>query len=274
MLTPIEIGCFVHLFNRGGYVLDFSTPDFDSFTYRHVGVPLCERYKLSKGKSLIAYIQEAEPHDSEKLLFALLEHYEANFAKEYDAKSYDGLYSDSYDAEMAHLFAKCCEYKDRELAKQAPIDAQVNYIRSKFSSNYMADQIDLLIGMRTSNPTEAIGKAKELVESCCKTILNHYGIEVTSDWDVTRLSKETAKCLNINADAVTDNKPDSKVVKKILGSLQGLVGGIAEFRNLYGSGHGKGDNFEHLPARHAKLAVGSAVTLVEYYWETFEWRTK
>ena len=62
------------------------------------------------------------------------------------------------------------------------------------------------------------------------------------------------------------------IVKKILGSLRGLASGVAEFRNMYGSGHGKSATFQELPARHAKLAVGSSLTLVEYFWETYEWR--
>ncbi|POO88177.1 hypothetical protein C1H57_25205, partial [Clostridium sp. 2-1] len=45
---------FLKLFNRGGYVLNFSTNDFDVFTMSSVGVPLCEHYKESKGKSLTA----------------------------------------------------------------------------------------------------------------------------------------------------------------------------------------------------------------------------
>lgn len=133
----------------------------------------------------------------------------------------------------------------------------------------MQDQIDLLMEMRTRNPTEAIGKAKELVESCCKTILEEYGVSIDSNWDVAKLSKETAKCLRIDVDSP---KREDKIVKQILGSLQGIANGLAEFRNAFGSGHGKSDNFVPLPIRHAKLAVGSAVTLVEYYWETFEWR--
>lgn len=272
MLSAIEIGCFVKLFNRGGYVLDFNTADFDAFTMRYVGVPLCEHYRLSKGKSLIAFTEEAEESDLEELLFALLEHYSVNYAREYDKEAFEGAYSNCYDPEMAHLYKECCKFRDRELARKSPIDKQVQYIREKFSSDYMADEINILMDMRSTNPTEAIGKAKELVESCCKTILEAYGVAVDSNWDVTKLSKETAKCLDIDADALDERKPDSKVVKKILGSLQGLVGGVAEFRNLYGSGHGKGDSYAHLPVRHAKLAVGSAVTLVEYYWETYEWR--
>lgn len=46
-LSGLERGVFIKLFNRGGYVLDFSTSDFDTFTMGSVGVALCEKYHLS-----------------------------------------------------------------------------------------------------------------------------------------------------------------------------------------------------------------------------------
>lgn len=69
---------FLKLFNRGGYVLDFSTADFDTFTMESVGVA---------------------------------------------------------------------------------------------SSEYINKQMCIMLENQSTNPTEAIGKAKELIESCCKTIL-------------------------------------------------------------------------------------------------------
>lgn len=269
MLSNIEIGCFVNLFNRGGYVLNFTTADFDAFTFQHVGVPLCSRYGLSKGKSLLAFTEDADNAEVAKLLFALLEYYEIYYQEEYETPDEGELGYSTYDAERARLYSKCRQFRDRELSISSNIDNQVAYIKTKFSSAYMQDQIDLLMEMRTRNPTEAIGKAKELVESCCKTILEESGLPVDPNWDVAKLSKETAKCLRVDIDSA---KTDDKIVKQILGSLQGIASGLAEFRNAFGSGHGKSDSFVPLPARHAKLAVGSAVTLVEYYWETFEWR--
>lgn len=53
-ITKKEEGIFLMLFNRNGYVLNFSTADFDVFTTNSIGVALCNRYGLSKGKSLIA----------------------------------------------------------------------------------------------------------------------------------------------------------------------------------------------------------------------------
>ena len=51
---------FMDLLNEGGYVLNFSTPDFDRFTYSLSGIRLVEHFGLSKGKSLQAYMQTAD----------------------------------------------------------------------------------------------------------------------------------------------------------------------------------------------------------------------
>ena len=59
VITKQEEGTFLMLFNRSGYVLNFSTNDFDVFTTNSIGEALCAKYGLSKGKSLIAYLNSA-----------------------------------------------------------------------------------------------------------------------------------------------------------------------------------------------------------------------
>lgn len=78
-MTNMEKGAFLKLFNRSGYVLDFTTPDFNAFTLDSVGVALCQKYQLSKGKSLIAYIDEASDDNVFKLLTDLLRYYETDY---------------------------------------------------------------------------------------------------------------------------------------------------------------------------------------------------
>ena len=63
-------------FNTGGYVLNFSTASFDSFTYQSVGIKICEKYKLSKGRSLESFIDEASTPLIIQLSYDLVEHYE------------------------------------------------------------------------------------------------------------------------------------------------------------------------------------------------------
>lgn len=271
MLTNIEKGCFLALFVRSGYVLNFNTADFDVFTMQSVGVPLCERYGLSKGKSLNAYIHDTSDDDAQKLLFDLLEYYEVHYGPEYDPDQEENFSPYVHQKGMRSKYLKCREIADRECMSNAPFRASASYLKSSFNSAYMDEQIDLLMSMRTQNPTDAIGKSKDLIESCCKTILESQGMPYEKSWTVAQLVKETSKILDIDGNDINPSG-SGKIVKQILGSLQGIASGVSEFRNHYGTGHGKSASFEELPVRHAKLAVGSAVTLVEYLWETYEWR--
>ena len=272
LISAIEKGYFQKLFNRGGYVLDFSTNDFDTFTLQSVGVPLCATYHQSKGKSLSAFLHEANDEDAKKLLLDLLDYYEANYGEEYDASQANTVASLRHDKAMRSVYKKCREIADRERSMLSPLAASLEYLKQEFSSEHISNQIELLMRMRTESPYDAIGKAKDLIESCCKTILERQGVAIDENWNVSQLSKTTARVMGIDGKSVDDSDPAGSTVKKILGNLSGIADGVAEFRNAYGSGHGKPASFRELPARHAKLAVGSAVTLVEYYWETYEWK--
>lgn len=62
--------------NTDGYVLNFSTSSFDLFTFQSVGIKLCEKYGLSKGRSLESFIDEASTPLIIQLTYDLIEHYE------------------------------------------------------------------------------------------------------------------------------------------------------------------------------------------------------
>jgi WD40 repeat protein len=47
---------------------------------------------------------------------------------------------------------------------------------------------------------------------------------------------------------------------------------IAELRNLYGSGHGKGEKLQGITSRHARLVIGSGTALCAFLLETYEHR--
>ena len=67
MLSYIEKRYLDELFNRDGYVLDFSTNAFDEFTFQNIGIRLCEKYHLSKGKSLREFTNEGDSYKIAKL---------------------------------------------------------------------------------------------------------------------------------------------------------------------------------------------------------------
>ena len=82
MLSYIEKGYLDELFNRDGYVLDFSTNGFDEFTFQSIGIRLCEKYCLSKGKSLREFTSTEYPYEISKLYNYLLEYYSVYFSDE------------------------------------------------------------------------------------------------------------------------------------------------------------------------------------------------
>lgn len=261
-ISHLERGIFLSLFNRGGYVLNFSTNDFDNFTLMSIGLALCEHYRESKGKSLTAYLNECTDAEALKLLNDLMGYYELHYEDEFSksGESAGGFYGiDRYSEEYARYYRKARAILDRENARRNPFEDSSEYLKEQFSSEYMATQIDSLMKMRETNPTDAIGRSKEFVESCSKTILRETGVEVSNNLDVNELIKATKKKLDIDTDSVSNNLPEAKTVKKIPGSLTGLVGGIAEFRNDWGMGTEKRPTSNRFPCVTPSLLLGLAL---------------
>jgi hypothetical protein len=119
-----------------------------------------------------------------------------------------------------------------------------------------------------ADPGLAIGTAKELIETVCKTILTERGKTISGTPDIPTLTKETFKALKLVPDDVPDAAKGSEVIKRLLSNLGTVGNGLAELRGLYGSGHGKHAQASGLKPRHAKLAVGAASSLATFLFET------
>lgn len=114
----------------------------------------------------------------------------------------------------------------------------------------------------------AIGTAKELVETTCKTILTDLGKTPDSAWNVMELCKEARKELQLTPDDISDASKAAKTVKTLLSNLATIVHGVAELRNPYGTGHGPEGRAKGLQPRHARLVAGAASTLAMFLFET------
>ncbi len=125
------------------------------------------------------------------------------------------------------------------------------------------------------DPDLAIGTSKELIESCCKTILHELNVEFDEKkLDVPQLSKLTLENLKLTPEAIDPNAKGADITKRILGNLGQISHSMAELRNLYGTGHGKTGKASSLQARHARLAVSCASAFAHFVFETFEERNK
>ena len=261
-----EKGTLLKLFNRIGYVLNFSTSDFDAFTMDSVGVALCDRYKLSKGKSLTAYIQEASDDDGYKLLSDLLAYYENDYPS-FDVETHEKGFFDTSEGTYRSLYLKCKGIIEK-YNKVEPNEEIAKSVDEAFSSEYISQQIKLMLSTQETYPAEAIGKAKELLESCCRTILKERNVQIEDKWSFQQLVSKCLEELDILPAKVEVSSPIVGSLKKIYGSLKGIVAPIAEIRNEYGTGHGKTADFIGLDSVHAKLLVGMSSTLVQFLWES------
>lgn len=160
-------------------------------------------------------------------------------------------------------------YAARQIALSA--DAQINTLKKKFTgtdANYVLEQITRMESAVENDPGLAIGTAKELIETVCRTILDERNIVIEGNPDLPKLVKQTAKELKLTPSDIPDEAKAADSIKRLLSNLATITNGVAELRNNYGTGHGKSAKSKGLSARHAKLAVGAASTLAIFLVET------
>ncbi len=145
---------------------------------------------------------------------------------------------------------------------------------AKFDAPELHRQIDRMQNAVDNDPALAIGTAKELIETTCKTILSQRGVPLDARWDLPELVRHTRKVLGLLPEDVPQAAKGAETIRKLLGSLGAVAQGLGELRNLYGTGHGRDGAAKGLTRRHARLAVGAASTLVTFLFETHEERPK
>lgn len=139
---------------------------------------------------------------------------------------------------------------------------------------YIAQQITSMEAAILNDPSLAIGTAKELVETCCKTILEARNVGFGKSADLPELIKSTVRVLELAPDNIPDSSKAADTIKRLLNNLATITQGVAELRNQYGTGHGKAAGAKGLGPRHAKLAVGAASTLAVFLAETHNERPR
>lgn len=167
----------------------------------------------------------------------------------------------------------CRLENDRILLANAHLRLQeLDAIAQALDAGEILAQIGRIETAIETDPSLAIGTAKELVESCCKTILADRNVTVDRNIDLPQLIKATMKELQLLPDSIPDSARGADTIRRMLSNLGSVVSGLAEIRNLYGSGHGRSGKTKGLSPRHAKLAAGTAGVLTVFLFETHQQR--
>lgn len=144
-------------------------------------------------------------------------------------------------------------------------DKRGEIITELLTQDYVSKQVRLMNQSINNNPHLALGAAKELIETCCKSILVDKGVIYDKEWKIQRLIKETNENINLISSKMGEDRTVKSAISLILGGLSNVVHGVAELRNVYGTGHGHDPDFEMLDNLYVKLAVASASELAIFY---------
>ncbi len=186
---------------------------------------------------------------------------------------------DEYAEKQLSLLLRCLQrdgfvFADSRITPTThnPTIEELSESAATLDNRVLRQQIDRIRNAIEDDPDLAIGTAKELLETTCRSILADYGVTADPGWDVTRLVKETRGALKLVPEDIPDSAKGAEIIKRMLSNLGQVSQGLAELRNLYGTGHGKDGQFRGLGPRHARLAVGCATTLATFLFETHEVR--
>lgn len=158
----------------------------------------------------------------------------------------------------------------RELRNRtAHVVSRARTVADALNAGWMAKEIERLENSVDRDPALAIGTAKELVESCCKSILTKRNVIFTKSEDLGELTKKVTKELQLVPEGITDETKGAENIRLILRNLTQLTNNLAQLRGLYGSGHGRDGQHRGLQPRHARLAVASAVAFIEFVADTY-----
>jgi hypothetical protein len=152
----------------------------------------------------------------------------------------------------------------------------------------MRRQVERIRRDHADDPEAAIGQAKELVETVCKTILGMTGdAPEAGTVKFPALVKKTLLHLGIDptqvddmplgagaglAHSATDDRVQVKAAKQVLGGVSSVLNGADELRNARGTGHGRSGS-PLISDALARLTVGMVLPSVIYLIEVFENRT-
>lgn len=240
-----------------GYVLGFSDRTFGEFVLEVVGLDIHDEKYTAAGTSKANKLRTFWKLESDQIVGTLI----------LALITYRAPLVTDQDAEATALAEKCRQIATRLLAGSPSLSPLKEHAKV-MNANHLAEQIRRLEASVETDPSLAIGTAKELIETCCKTILAERGKPVSGTPDVSTLTKETLKELRLVPEGIPDAARGADVIKRLLSNLGTIGNGLAELRGLYGTGHGKHGTATGLSPRHAKLAVGAAATLAMFLFET------
>ena len=116
-----------------------------------------------------------------------------------------------------------------------------------------------------TDPADAVTAACAILEATCHTIIADENLTPPTDLSLHPLWRVVQRHLQLVPSPELQDD-----LRKILGGLASIVDGVGAFRTHAGDAHGRGPEARPIEARHARLAVNAAHTVVTFVLETWQ----
>ena len=163
-------------------------------------------------------------------------------------------------------------YEGRKIDAVAQPLSEARRVADALDAGWMSREILRAEQAVEDDPDLAIGTAKDLIETGCKTLLGRLGEEVPKSADFPKLVKRTVRALKLTRDDIPYKAKGAVIVRNVLSNLSVISRGVNELRNHYGTGHGREGAHKGLDQRHARLAVATTAAFVVFISDTYHER--
>ena len=138
---------------------------------------------------------------------------------------------------------------------------------SELNSEYVQKYIVRIETNIEKDPELSIGTSKELVETILKSFLKQQEIKFSNSDDIMKLSKLVFDEIYEISD---DGVKIMKITKQIQRASIALIQAISEFRNSYGTGHGREEQNYKIDKIYAALIANLSTTIVFFIIQSYE----
>lgn len=131
----------------------------------------------------------------------------------------------------------------------------------------LAVHVNALEATIEHEPERSLERVRALFEATCYTIAPHLDLEIAPGEDFKSQNSRIIKAMNFSLDGHQDGDKIGEVIKKLIGSINGAVGALAELSNIPGMRHGAPLDWSTLQRQHAVMLGGLCDTLISFLFE-------
>jgi hypothetical protein len=118
-----------------------------------------------------------------------------------------------------------------------------------------------------SEPEKCLERVRALFEATFHTIAPHLGLGSIAGEDFPVQNSRIIRALDFSLDGHPEAQRIGETIRKLLGSMNGTVGALAELSNISGMRHGGSLDWRTLQRQHAVMLGGLCDTLVSFLFD-------